>query len=119
MQNIETKMIDQYEGWKALFSEIQALSCEFGVHIQTQPKGGYLRLSAPCPAPAELTRRLENIEEQSSVICQFCGLPNATDRERGGWIYTICSNSEWILLIEGGVAASCAFKGASSKATLL
>lgn len=112
-------MVDQYKGWNALCSEIQALSIEYGVQIQMQPKAGYLRVSAPCSAPIELIRRLENIEEQSSVVCQFCGQPNASERERGGWVYTVCSSSEWVLLIDGGVAATCAFKGASSKATLL
>ena len=101
-------MTDQYAGWNPLIEKIKALGEEFEVQVHIQPKAGYLRASAPSSAPLELTRLLDTIEELSAVICQFCGLSGATERQRQAWIYTVCPSSTWVSLADGAVGTSCA-----------
>ena len=101
-------MIDRYAGWQPLIEAIKALSERYGVKIYTQPKAGFLRASAPFSAPSELLRRLDRIEEQSSVTCQFCGRSGAAERSVQEWIYTICPNSKLANRADGAVGTSCA-----------
>ena len=102
-------MIDPYKGWRPLESRARGIAERFGVVIQVQPKEGFLRLTAPFSAPLELTLALDEIEEQSVTICQFCGRSGAIDRQHQEWGYIVCEGSVWVHLLDGGVAASCGF----------
>lgn len=102
-------MVDPYKGWRPLESRARGMAERFGVVIQVQPKEGFLRLTAPFSAPQELALALDEIEEESVTICQFCGRPGAVDRQHQEWGYICCPSSIWVFLLDGGVAASCGF----------
>lgn len=101
-------MINQYAGWDSLSAEVKSLSAEYRIAILAQPKAGYLRISAPFSAPPDLIQALEQIEQRSCEICQFCGRFGATEQQFQEWIYTLCPGSTWVHLLGGGIAASCA-----------
>lgn len=108
---------NHYAGWESLSAEAKTLGEKFGVQVYIQPKEGYLRVSALPSAPPDLMRLLDEIEQRSSNVCQFCGQPGPVERMRNQWSYVVCPSSTWVSFLDGGVTASCGLKGASSNAT--
>lgn len=100
-------MFDRYAGWKPLITRARAIGEEFGELVQVQPKQGYLRLSAGFSAPAELVALLDEIEQESGSVCQFCGRPGAFEQQHRGAVYIVCSGAFWVRRITGETGSSC------------
>lgn len=77
-------------GWHGLVEEaFDAVEAERAQVIQVKEKFGQLRIYLISESE-ELYKKIYEIEERSSTICETCGAPGK-NRSRGGWLRTICN----------------------------
>lgn len=87
------------DGWIPLIKEAEKIVREWNLNhpdeprikfIQIKEKYGGLRLYVNA-APKEIWSKLDELEEKSYGICEFCGATKNVDTEEThGWIYTLC-----------------------------
>lgn len=62
------------------------------IHIlQIKEKFGGLRIYVS-PKPPELSKMIEDAEDQSYKVCEFCGSTEDVKQTSSGWIKTLCKN---------------------------
>ena len=87
------------DGWVPLIKEAERIVREWNLSHPGEPrikftqikeKYGGLRLYVNA-APKEILDKLDELEEKSYTICEFCGATENVDtKETDGWIYTLC-----------------------------
>lgn len=77
------------KGWHSLVDEaFDAVEAERAQVAQVKEKFGQLRIYLNSESE-ELYKKIYEIEERSSTICETCGAPGRIVN-RGGWLRTIC-----------------------------